>query len=480
MTIKRHQTAIRRNALSRPARLLLGSGLIERGDTFFDYGCGRGEDVTLMQERGFEASGWDPYYNQDASKQKANFVAMTYVINVIEDPEERADSLLDAWSYAERVFLVSAQVTLAQTGKYQIPYADGILTGSGTFQKYYTQQELKTFIEETLETDAFPIGLGVFCVFRHDSDAAEFEATRFHRRIIAKPARITLDDLENPEETLEPLLDFYRSRGRFPRTNERDTFKETFKKVGGPTRAERFVTTILGDEAESIAMAREEDLLLFLALSHFQGRKLKFSNLSKPMQGDIKTFCGSLKKATETAKFLLYGLGEEGTLPNACRTAEFGKLLPDALYVHTDYIDRLPFMLRLYEGVASRYMGRVDGATLVKFHLKIPRLTYLFYPDFETDAHPALEKAIRVSLADLEIELLDFSARSNPPILHKKELFVTEEHPTYEKFAALSRAETAARLYTQPHKIGTRDGWQAVLDAHGVRIEDHEAVLLDK
>ncbi len=43
--IQRHKTAIRRGDLSRPVKCLLRDGLLGKDATFFDYGCGRGEDV---------------------------------------------------------------------------------------------------------------------------------------------------------------------------------------------------------------------------------------------------------------------------------------------------------------------------------------------------------------------------------------------------------------------------------------------------
>jgi len=48
ITIHRHKTAIRRGDSSRPVKCLLRDGLIDKGVTFFDFGCGRGEDIELL------------------------------------------------------------------------------------------------------------------------------------------------------------------------------------------------------------------------------------------------------------------------------------------------------------------------------------------------------------------------------------------------------------------------------------------------
>ena len=61
--------------------------------TFFDYGCGRGEDIELLAAEGVTCGGWDPAYRPEAPRQEADVVNLGYVINVIEDPEERAATL---------------------------------------------------------------------------------------------------------------------------------------------------------------------------------------------------------------------------------------------------------------------------------------------------------------------------------------------------------------------------------------------------
>jgi DNA phosphorothioation-associated putative methyltransferase len=478
--IQRHKTAIKRGDLSRPVRLLLGSKLLTEERSFFDLGCGHGEDVRLLKERGFEARGWDPHYAPERPKREADVVAITYVINVIEDPSERADALVEAWSLARKVLAVSAQATVDQTGKYQLPYSDGIVTGLGTFQKYYTQQELKAYIEETLSVTAHPAALGVYLVFRDEQLARLFEIGRFRRRIQARRQDVAAAEDEELEPYVETLADFFFERGRFPRNEELDDFSEPIERLGGKTRARRFLGILYEDELEAVRDAREEDLLLYIALGAFQRSLPKYSSLPRPVQLDIKALFGSYKKSKEIAEYLLYGLGEEGTIANACRSAPIGKLLPEALYVHAEYVDSLPLMLRLFEGLASRYIGTVDGATLVKFHMRAAGVSYLFYPDFDSNPHPALAGAIQVSLSDLHIGFVDYSERGNPPILHRKELFVGADYPHRKKFARLTKQEERHGLYDNPRRIGTRKGWEEMLASKGVALRGHRLVKVDR
>lgn len=54
--------------------------------------------------------------------------------------------------------------------------------------------------------------------------------------------------------------------------------------------------------------------------------------------------------------------------------------------------------LRLFEGCARGYLGRVEGATIGKLARFERKVAYLSYPDFETDPHPALTEALTVNL----------------------------------------------------------------------------------
>ena len=65
-----------------------------------------------------------------------------------------------------------------------------------------------------------------------------------------------------------------------------------------------------------------------------------------------------------------------------------------------------------------------------------------------------------------------------PPILHRKETFLTADHPLSTKFARLSRSEERYGLYDDTSRIGTQDGWNAVLAEKGVALKGHRVVIL--
>jgi hypothetical protein len=79
--IQRHKTAIRRASVSPPVKCLLRDGLLDPSRSLFDYGCGRGQDIELLQEQGIACDGWDPAYRPQARLGAANLVNLGYVIN---------------------------------------------------------------------------------------------------------------------------------------------------------------------------------------------------------------------------------------------------------------------------------------------------------------------------------------------------------------------------------------------------------------
>lgn len=101
------------------------------------------------------------------------------------------------------------------------------------------------------------------------------------------------------------------------------------------------------------------------------------------------------------------------------------------------------------------------------------RVSYLSYPDFDTDPHPALTRCVKLSLRTRALECFDYADRENPPILHRKETFLHADDPRYARFSALTAKEEAAGLLAEPGTIGTRDGWARRLTERGFQLKGH-------
>jgi DNA phosphorothioation-associated putative methyltransferase len=91
---------------------------------------------------------------------------------------------------------------------------------------------------------------------------------------------------------------------------------------------------------------------------------------------------------------------------------------------------------------------------VIKFRTDELKISFLSYPDFFTDAHPALRHAIAVDLVTGRARHTDYADNINPPILHRKESFIPADHPRRAEFEALTKQEEAAGLYEDTRTIG--------------------------
>ncbi|MDY7021388.1 MAG: DNA phosphorothioation-associated putative methyltransferase [Cyanobacteriota bacterium] len=470
--IERHKAALVRRSLSRPVRLTVEADLFQENTTFFDYGCGYGGDIQRIAEKGYESSGWDPYYSPDTPLKEADIVNLGYVINVIECQQERRQALVNAWELTRRILIVSAQILIDDRERGIVAYGDGVITNRNTFQKYYEQEELKVYIDQALGVNAIPIDLGIHLVFRDESQAESFRASRFRSRLTSPKVCIQVKRFEDYQELLQPLMGFVRDRGRLPVTGELTSADEIRAEFGTLKRAFKVILQATDPEAwDNVANRRRQDFLVYLALSQF-GRRPKLSHYSEIVRNDIKGLFGSYKKACALADVMLYSMGNLDVIAECCSQSSIGQNYSNALWVHISALEKLDPLLRLYEGCANRTLGRLAGVTVIKFHTKKPKITYLFYPDFDTDPHPTLHTQMEIDLRDLHVTYQNYEG-PNPPILHCKEAYVTPEYPHYEMFAKLTRQEKDWGLLDDFRAIKTRQAWLKCLEEHCAQIKGH-------
>jgi DNA phosphorothioation-associated putative methyltransferase len=357
-----------------------------------------------------------------------------------------------------------------------VEFGDGVLTGRGTFQKFYGQGELKAYLEEQLGTEAIPAALGTFYLFKDETARQEFLANRFRRRTVLPRRRLCERQFEEHRELLGPFLAAVVALGRLPEPEEVPRTDEVAARFGSLKRAFALVRRLTG-EAEWVAVRRRrtEDLLVYLALARFRKRP-PFGRLPRPLRADLRAFFGTYTRACLQADELLFRAGDAAAVDEACRRSPVGKLLPDDLYVHKSALDALEPLLRVYEGCARAYLGEVEGANVIKIHRRSGKLSYLGYPDFDTDPHPALVRCVRLSLRTRQLDCYDYAQSANPPVLHRKETFLHPEHPLHARFARLTRQEERHGLLAEPSAIGTRAGWEARLRAAGLALRGHRLV----
>ena len=488
--IQRHRTAIRRNRLSRPVSLLIEKGLMSPGSHFFDYGCGYGQDLDILGQNGFQnIAGHDPHYMADTELIESDIVNLGYVINVIEDPHERSRVLKKAYSLAKKVLCVSAMLK-NQQGYEGESFTDGVKTKTGTFQKYYDQAELKNYIESVLGGDTIALQQGIFLVFKNEKDKIEYLETKYRRSVLLEVTKIDpitkesrkvrvfrpkLEQLIKDSPFFGNVLGFVLGHGRLPLPEESGGYRRLIEEF----KSKKKISALIMDnvdtgELEHIRKKRGDDLLVIFALRRFTKRGFPVQkDVPASTLYDIKSFFGGYGPFLKNAEALLFSLGNERETAKALNSVSIGKVLPDAVYIHPGYVKDLPPIVRIKVGVAEALIGEVDGCNLIKINKIKDKVSFLVYEDFDEIEHPALMLSYVVDIPKAKIKEWDFTDRENPPILHRKETFISPDYPMYEKFRALSEEEEKLGLLGHGN-IGTMLKWEEFLLGKGLAIVDHK------
>ncbi len=451
--------------------------ILEPGRTVFDYGCGRGDDMRNLMALGYSVAGWDPTHRPAVERAPADVVNLGYVVNVIEDRTERVETLRAAWTLARRVLVVSGRLVWEARDLVGRRLSDGLLTKSGTFQKFYEQSELATWIEQVLGVKPVAAAPGIFYVFRHEQEQQDFLANR----VYTYRPRVRIDPhamYEANRELLAPLLEFVTAHARPPKSGELDGASEVEIRTefGTLGRALNLIHRVTDDEYwEQVRIQRRSELLVYAALSRF-GRRPKFGQLGLTLRSDIKTHFGTYRDVALQGDRMLASVGNRMMVAVSARSAKVGKQTPTALYVHRSALAELPPLMQVYEGCARILSGTVQRANMIKLSVVKPQVSFLCYPRFDRDAHPTLESAVTVNLSELIVDWRDYSQTANPPLLHRKEEFIGANDPRRDLYAKLTRAEIRAGLYDNPEQIGTLNGWESALEAKQKHVRGHRLV----
>lgn len=414
-TVLRHRTALSRNGLSTPVQALWRHGLLE-GATFFDYGCGRGDDLRALGSAGLDTGGWDPHFRPEGEKKPAQAVNLGFVLNVIEDPLERRQALQGAWALAERVLAVGVLIGGRTAWERHRLMADGVLTSRGTFQKYFTTAELEAYVEAVTGRQPIAVAPGVVLVFRGDEDEQRFLRARQQQRPQPAPPR--------PERPPKP------EKGKRPDRSERPAAERRSKQPPLPVPV--------------LELGQREDLLVYLALQLFERRR-SFTALPADVQSDVRVGWGSLPKALDDAKTLLFGAGKPEAVAAACQLAADLGLgsyeRGEGLHVLADRLPRLPALLRVYVGCGERLYGEASGADALKIHDRSGKLTLLHYDDFWGQPIPLLVERVKIDLPRLRIDFFEYDGQPHQPQpLYFKGNWLSEGDPRADEQQAFDRA----------------------------------------
>ena len=444
--IQRHLTAVDRDKLSTPMQSLARHGYLHGDHSIFDFGCGKGHDLLELEAHGLDAAGWDPVFRPNGKKQASDIVNLGFVINVIEDRRERAATLSEAYSLANRLLVVAVMLGGEATIQKFTPYKDGVVTSRGTFQKYYAQTEIREFVETTLSTKAVAVGAGLFYVFKDELEEQEFLARRqrikreWNQLSAREKAAPTVDHQALIEKHLDLFKDFWGvclDYGRPPANDEFERSDEIRKIIGSHRKALHASKEYFGaDDYQAAKMGRKKDLTVFLALSFFD-RHRAYSRMPISLQRDIRAFFEKPAMAYDFAKQALFAISDTSLIQAACEKAhkkiDCGHLVEGHSFTfRKKYIDDLPPVLRIYVGCATQLYGDLDPVNLVKIHMTSGKLTLLIYDDFDKPL-PLLKERIKIRMRDQEVDYFPALPGADGKPLYFRSRFLDLDTPEYRE-----------------------------------------------
>jgi hypothetical protein len=142
---------------------------------------------------------------------------------------------------------------------------------------------------------------------------------------------------------------------------------------------------------------------------------------------------------TDTLTARCRNTGMRPVITQSDTITEIGKNVGTRTYLHVSAIDLLSkesadFLVKAQE------LGNIQvGAfNVVRFEPAYNSVAFLHYPDFFEDPCPVLSESWKVRMAENSVAHRIFDESLNPPILHRKELLLTPDHPDRSRFERLT------------------------------------------
>ena len=373
----------------------------------------------MLTNMNVPATGWDPVYRPNGRRKPADIVNLGFVLNVIENKEERRDTLRAAFALARTVLVVSVMLSYQCEREKFTVYRDGVRTQRNTFQKYFTQDEFRSYVEDTLDANTIPVAPGICLVFRNSVDEQLFllarqQVRREWRLVCREPnSEAVASVIEQHREQIDRYWLRALELGRPPAAEECPEEQSLAALVGSWRRVHEWVAGFFDpEELEAARVGRQEDLLVYFALGHF-GRKRLYEEMPNQLKRDVRVFFRNVTRAREAGKRALFAAGDRAQVEDAAvfchEELGIGKLYQRRhLTLHQSALgDCLP-LIRIYVGCALQLFGNADNVDLIKIHLQSRKVTFLIYDDFEGAKVPMLVERIKVDLKRLRVDFFDY------------------------------------------------------------------------
>ena len=440
LEVFRHRTALKRKKLSSCMGALVDSSLVTNKSKIFDYGCGRGDDVSILAQNNFEnVSGWDPYFAKDnAIPKNSEFVSLSFVLNVIEDADERHSVLKKAFKIASKALVFSVMLEHQNTLQFAYPFNDGYLTSINTFQKYYSAPEIEAVVKEQLNETPIKLGPGIYIVFKDKSLEQEYLFKRQLGLLVETKTAVKDDAGDRFAEALvAKMVKTILSFGRVPKLTElKSKFQEEIAqaRVSYNRLSRLALSQISISDLKHVREAFSAEILIFLAINRFDGR-VKYGDLPEKFQIDVRAHFGSLRSANEEAERLLFSLSDTDGLISAALDAEragHGQLIGTKFRCRSKQCDKLPKNLRLFYKIGERLHRSISDTDIIQLHLETKKMAFLIVNEFERSSLPRIHSREIVNFASQDIAVVPHQEKEQVRILFLKSALMDSQDEHFE------------------------------------------------
>lgn len=163
---------------------------------------------------------------------------------------------------------------------------------------------------------------------------------------------------------------------------------------------------------------------------------------------------------------------ELGWAYDILRTTGRGKHIGAFSYYHVSLAEKTPDVDSLFSRIWQHLIGEPLDYNVLKLNRR-SRISFLKYQDFSAP-FPLLDFAFSCNILEGTVRKTNYCQRSNPPILHRKELLLEADNPLIPAAVRLTAQLEAYGAFGNASTIGTRNGWMARLESIGLRIVDGE------
>lgn len=148
-----------------------------------------------------------------------------------------------------------------------------------------------------------------------------------------------------------------------------------------------------------------------------------------------------------------------------------GKRVGDELYVHLSAVQLLAdteHRKRIESALMLVPEGKDAAPNVAKLNARTGKLSLLAYPGFEQEPFPELQAAWTFAPGELKSPAYrHYQDSLNPPILHRKELLVGEDHPERGRWERLTKTAEELGLFDDTTTIGFRLNWERMIAERG-------------